>query len=283
MRVHGNSTCFLTCKQPTYAEHTEIPLMPECVCFHHLSWFWTVCHHFFHNLKFWCLPTVESAMSGTHKSTGFVGGSEGPNFASFDENSWNLHIEDGIKPMFVWQTSFCCTCSFHPITKHEIQHIRHERKTGTWKTPAQLGYGWFWCNRFSPFSTSLNTCTLCFVLCCNMCMNRKKYRYILCVHGEIHMVNISIICIWYSKHMSYFIMHPPALRILTKIVDIYISKVKWCNRMYEVLLSSHDIKLEHLIFSKMVAQAYKSISNCLNFPTKLAAHRKTMWTPVSLL
>ena len=39
MRVHGNSTCFLTCKQPTCAENTEIPLMPECVCFHHLSWF----------------------------------------------------------------------------------------------------------------------------------------------------------------------------------------------------------------------------------------------------
>ena len=193
---------------------------------------------------FWCLPTVESAMSGTHKSTGFVGGSEGPNFASFDENSWNLHIKDGVKPIFVWQTSICCTWSFHPIIKHEIQHIRQERKTGTWKTPAQLGYGWFWCNRFSPFSTSLNTCTLCFVLCCNMCMNRKKYRYILCVHGNIHMVNISIICIWYSKHMSYSIIHPPALCILTRRVWIYTfhketNGATGCMRYFSHLMTSN--------------------------------------------
>ena len=221
MRVHGNSTCFLTCKQPTYAEHTEIPLMPECVCFHHLSWFWTVCHHFFHTWSFgacqlwkapWAEPTSLPVSLGVPR-------------VLISRVLMKIHeiciSKMVLNPCLFGKTSFFCTCSFHPIIKHEIQHIRHERKTGTWKTPAQLGYGWFWCNRFSPFSTSLNTCTLCFVLCCNMCMHRKKYRYILCVHGKIHMVNISIICILYSKHMSYSIIHPPALCILTRRVWIY--------------------------------------------------------------
>lgn len=68
----------------------------------------------------------------------------------------------------------------------------------------------------------------------------------------------------FKTYVIFYYTSPRTVYIDQKSVDIYISQVnKWCNRMYEVLLSSHDIKLEHLILlakwlSKLTSQ-YKIV------------------------